>query len=127
MAKRRKSGWRAVVATVATCLLVMQAVFGSLALAAELAPARDALGGIICVSHPEADGSRQDKGGHELPSCCMLGCNIFGSGLVAAAADGLVDDRLPPRAQPIGVETGAGPFARPETHPGNPRAPPYLG
>ena len=115
------------VATVAACLLVMQTIFAPLALAAERTPARDALGGIICVSHPDADRSSQEKGRNEIPSCCMLGCNIFGSGLVAAPVGSLVDIGLQTRAEPLAVESDAGPFARPETHPRNPRAPPYLG
>ena len=127
MAASGKSVWRAVVAIVATCLLVMQTISGSLVFAAEIAPTRDALGGIICISHADGGGSPQEKEGHELPSCCLLGCNVFGAGMVAAAAGSLIDNWLGPRDEPIGVASDAGPFARPETHPRSPRAPPYLG
>ena len=50
-----------------------------------------------------------------------------GAGMVAAAAGSLIDNWLGPRDEPIGVASDAGPFARPETHPRSPRAPPYLG
>lgn len=114
-------------ASVAACLLVLQMIAGSLALAAEAAPARDALGSIICIAHPDAGGPTEPQGSHKLPACCLLGCNLFGPGLLAAAAGDVIAIRLEIRAEPISVQADDGPYARPETHPRNPRAPPLLG
>lgn len=127
MSGRRKSVWRVVVASVAACLLVMQTIFGSLALAADIAPARDTLGSIICISHPDAGVPSDHKDGHKLPSCCVLGCAMFSPGLPSATSGSLIDTRLAVRDVPIGVESDAAHFARPEIHPHNPRAPPVRG
>jgi hypothetical protein len=116
-----------VTASAAACLLVLQMIIGSLALGAEIAPARDALGSIICISHPDESVPADQQGGHKLPACCMLGCNLFTPALLAANAGDLIDNRLEARSEPIGIERDAGPFARPETHPRNPRAPPLVG
>jgi hypothetical protein len=127
MAGRRKSVWRVVTAFAAAFLLVLQMIVGSLALAAEIAPARDALGSIICISHPDQSGPSDQNGGSKVPACCMFGCNLSSPGLLAAHADDPLENRLEAASEPLGIESDAGPFYRPETHPGNPRAPPLLG
>jgi hypothetical protein len=108
-------------------LLVLQMVVGSLALAVEAAPARDAFGSIICISHPDQSAPADQQGDHKAPACCMLGCNLFSPGVLAANSGDLVENRFAVRSEPIGTGSETGPFARPETHPRNPRAPPLLG
>lgn len=115
------------IASAAACLLVLQMMVGSLALAAEVAPARDALGSIICISHPDQDAPADQHGGHKLPACCVLGCNLYSPGLLAANSGDLLENRPEIRSEPIGIDSDSGPFARPETHPRNPRAPPLVG
>jgi len=74
-------------AIAAAYLLVLQAVFGGLASGAHAAGMSldRSLGMTLCApgEMPPADGGAAP---HEMPSCCMLGCFLSGSGAPAATA-----------------------------------------
>lgn len=126
MRKRGTSVWRTIVALVAASLFAMQALLASAAPGAEFAPPRDALGGIICISHADEGGPSDDGGSHKLPACCAQGCNIFVAGLLSRLPVVSLGRRLETRYEGITGDSVAGPFRRPETHPESPRAPPRL-
>lgn len=86
-AARRKAGWSRLAAIAAAYLLVLQAVFGGLASGAHAASMSldRSLGMTLCApgEMPPTDGR---AAAHEMPSCCMLGCFLSGSGAPAGAA-----------------------------------------
>jgi hypothetical protein len=113
------------VALAAALLLVLQSVFGAVAMGAETVQ-RDIFGNVICTDSGAERSHGQDPGGRHLPNCCTLSCAACVHGPAdlpasaglqhpAAVAVAHVYDRAP---APIHL-------AQRRT-PANPRAPPQA-
>lgn len=73
------------VAFVAAIVLLLQALVGSIAMAAGPSEGTlDAFGNVLCITSGETSGSDADRNGHSsLPDCCTVACAMF-----AAATSG---------------------------------------
>lgn len=111
----------------AAYLFVFQLVLGSLALSVATANAvpLDSFGNPLCITHSESSGS-DHRDSSKLPECCTQACSMFAPLLASASTGHFIANRLEPVGQVFVAERFSGPFKRPETDPGNPRAPPLA-
>ncbi|WP_172724529.1 hypothetical protein [Neorhizobium tomejilense] len=125
MKNRRAPGWSVVFASIAAYALVVQMVLGSILLgSAVAAPVIDDFGNPLCITHAGGSGQSDHEDGPKLPECCTQACSVLAPALAPQFSDNFLSNRLEATAKPVPAEADIGPFERPETSPGNPRAPP---
>ncbi|WP_117195170.1 hypothetical protein [Rhizobium terrae] len=113
-------------ASIAAFVLVVQMLLGSVLLSSAAAtPVLDDFGNPLCITHVEGK-DHPDKNGSKLPECCTQACSILAPVLAPQFSDNFLSNRLQTNSRPVPAEADAGPFERPETSPGNPRAPPQA-
>ncbi len=128
MKRRSVERWRQAWLMLGAAVFVLQILLGTaMAASAAASPTLDAFGNPLCLAHQsEADqGHAGDHGAGKFAGCCGVACSMVFSGL----APGLL---LPPVHPPLvafappppGLAPSVRPIPRPETDPGNPRAPP---
>ncbi|MGQ2906228.1 MAG: hypothetical protein ACT6RL_21610 [Neoaquamicrobium sediminum] len=118
------------VATIAAVILLLQAVFASLAFAAGPGDTTlDAFGNPLCITSFDAPGDDTGQNGHPvMPDCCTASCSMF-----APATAG--DRSAPPLSNPLPASADRHwtSFADHSSVPallrgsGSPRAPPFAG
>lgn len=115
-----------VVALAAACLLVFQALAGSVTASAAMS-ALDAFGNPLCIGHiPDADGNAPAKKNTAVPDCCTVACGLF---LVAAPPPAADIGLFNPLAEPAQISFGdydLQSVVPPDYRPGYPRAPPAF-
>ncbi|MBP2557336.1 hypothetical protein J2T08_006261 [Neorhizobium galegae] len=125
MKNRRAPAWSVVLASIAAYALVVQMVLGSVLLgSAVAAPVVDDFGNPLCITHAGGSGQSDHKDGPKLPECCTQACSVLAPVLAPQLSDNFLSNRLEANSRPVPIEVDTGPFERPETSPGNPRAPP---
>ncbi|CDZ29631.1 hypothetical protein [Neorhizobium galegae] len=125
MKNRRAPGWVVVFASIAAYALVVQMVLGSILLgSAVAAPVVDDFGNPLCITRAGGSSQSDHKDGPKLPECCTQACSVLAPVLAPQFSDNFLNNRLEATSTPVPAETDTGPFERPETSPGNPRAPP---
>ena len=127
MKNRRAPAWSVVLASIAAYALVVQMVLGSILLgSAVAAPVVDDFGNPLCITHAGGSGQSDHKDGSKLPECCTQACSVLTPVLAPQLSDNFLSNRLEASSKPVPIEVDTGPFERPETSPGNPRAPPQA-
>lgn len=116
---------RVMPAFIAAYVLVVQMLLGSVLLgSAAASPILDDFGNPLCITHTENAGHSDHKDSSKLPECCTQACSMFAPVLAPQFSDNFLSNRLETHSKLVPVKAAAGPFERPETGPGNPRAPP---
>lgn len=112
---------------IAAYALVLQMLLGSVLLgSAVAAPVFDDFGNPLCITHADSSGQSDHKDSSKLPECCTQACSVFAPVLAPQFSDNFLSNRLEASSKPVPAEADIGPFERPETSPGNPRAPPQA-
>ncbi len=127
MRNRRTSASNIVFTMIAAFALVVQMLFGSVLLgSAVAAPILDDFGNPLCITHAETSGPSDHKDSSKLPQCCTQACSVLAPVLAPQFSDNFLSNRLETNSKPVTAEADPGPFERPETSPGKPRAPPFA-
>ncbi|RKQ72316.1 hypothetical protein BCL74_0079 [Oceanibaculum indicum] len=117
------------VATIAAFILLLQALFASLAIAGGPSDAAlDAFGNRLCIANPDATGDNTDRNAHPaLPDCCTASCSMFAPVVADDRSRSLFSVPLPASASLAWALSGDH-FAVPALlrGPGSPRAPPFA-
>jgi hypothetical protein len=122
---RKLHVWKVMPVLVAAYLFVMQTVLGTVALGASIAdPQIDMFGNPLCITRMDDSGSSDHKDGSQLPKCCTQACSMFAPVLALQTSGSFIINSLEAKLEPLDIPREVGPLARPETSPGNPRAPP---
>jgi hypothetical protein len=124
---RKAAAWSVVFASIAAYALVVQMLLGSFLLgSAVAAPVLDDFGNPLCITHAGGSGQSDHKDGSKLPECCTQACSVLAPALAPQFSDNFLNNRLEATSKLLPIEVDTGPFERPETSPGNPRAPPQA-
>lgn len=127
MKNRRTPASSIVFTMIAAYALVLQMLLGSVLLgSAVAAPVLDDFGNPLCITHADSGGPSDHEDGSKLPQCCTQACSVLAPILAPQLSDNFLSNRLEANFKPVPIEADTGPFERPETSPGNPRAPPQA-
>ncbi len=121
MARMARRGVRGEAALLLALLLLIEGLFGGLAIGARADTA--AAFGVICSTDHQSDTAKPGRHGTALSDCCTLGCPMFGGGLPDTGALTLAIPSLPDALAATPAGTGAS-LARAELAPLHSRAPP---